>query len=165
MDRDPLADAAREPGRAPESARGLAPRAMAALVMAAVLALGIAAGIALDRGPLHGGRPRREDRVFVPGAPLREPPGPPRADRRHPASFDKFVRDLGLTPAQSAAVDSVMTQDFAAVRALRATLQPSVDSIVSRTRQRIDSILTPTQREKYRAMVADQQQRAAAARR
>jgi len=143
----------------------IAPRTMAAVVMVAVFAAGAAAGVAFDHGVLHrrpvfvgvgAGRPD-----FVPGAAMpRAGTGGGRAPGRTP-SFDRFVKDLALTPAQTAVVDSAMARDFAAVRAARETMQPRVDSIVAATRAVIDSVLTPPQREKYHAMLAAQEKRAA----
>jgi hypothetical protein len=144
----------------PPSGR-LAPRTVAALVMVAIFAAGAAAGVAFDHGVLHGGRPASGGRPeFVPGAAMPHPGSPPgaRAPGR-PPSFERFVRDLDLTPAQAAVVDSAMARDFAAIRAARETMQPRVDSIVAATRAVIDSVLTEPQRAKYRALLAAQARR------
>lgn len=140
------------------------PGVVAALVMAAVFAFGVLAGVAFDRHLVHGregGRDRREGPRFVPGLSM---PAAPRAsssgaDPMRRRGSDEFARALGLTPAQAAAVDSVMTQDFQSVNALREEMRPRIEAIIASTRQRIDSLLTPAQREKYHALLAEQQQR------
>ena len=144
--------------------RRLRPGIVATLAMAAIFAFGALAGVALDRHLLHGrrgDRDRREGPRFVPGMAM--PAGP----RAEPAARDsmrqranaEFARALDLTPAQATAVDSVMSQDFRSVNALREEMRPRIEAIIAGTRQRIDSLLTPAQREKYHALLAEQQQR------
>jgi Spy/CpxP family protein refolding chaperone len=150
-----------ETGTLPAATRRLAPGLVAAVVMFVILVAGFFAGVAVDRayrrhvmrfGPRGGPS-------FVPGAPMPpmgEGPGP-RGPR--PRVLDRFVRELDLTPVQASALDSIMAQDFAAVRALREGMQPKIDSAVARTRQRIDSVLTPAQRDRYHEMLAREQGR------
>jgi len=137
---------------------------VATLAMAAMFAFGILAGVALDRHLLHGrsgGRDRRDGPRFVPGMsmPSGQRPGPAERDSMRSRANAEFARTLGLTPAQAAAVDSVMTHDFNEVNGLREEMRPRIEAIIATTRQRIDSVLTPAQREKYHALLADQQQR------
>ena len=124
--------------------------------MFVVLVAGFFAGVAVDRGyrhhvmtfTLHRG-PR-----YVPGGPMPPlEPGPSDGPRPRPRIVDHFMRALDLTPIQASALDTIMAQDFAAVRSLREAMQPKVDSVVAMTRQRIDSVLTPAQRERYHAML------------
>lgn len=151
----PRGDGGRRPPR---------PGVVATLVMVAVFAFGVMAGVALDRHLVHSrleGRDRRDGPRYIPGMTMPAGPRPPMAGvdsmrRRGNAEFEKA---LGLTPAQAAAVDSVMTQDFQAVNALREEMRPRIEAIIGGTRQRIDSLLTPAQREKYHALLAEQQQR------
>jgi hypothetical protein len=140
------------------------PGLVATLVMAAVFAFGILAGVALDRHLVHGrmgGRDRREGPRFVPGMSMPAGPRTPPtgADTMRRRGSSEFARALGLTPAQAAAVDSVMTQDFQSVNALRDEMRPRIDAIIASTRQRIDSLLPPAQREKYHTLLAEQQER------
>ena len=144
--------------------RRLRPGMVATLAMAAMFAFGILAGVALDRHFMHGrpgGRDRREGLRFVPGMsmPSGPRPGPSGSDPMRQRANAEFARTLGLTPAQAAAVDSVMTHDFNAVNTLREEMRPRIEALVATTRQRIDSVLTPAQREKYHALLAEQQQR------
>jgi hypothetical protein len=144
--------------------RRLRPGVVATLVMAAMFAFGVLAGVALDRHLLHGrrgDRDRGDGPRFVPGmampvGPRTEPAGRDSMRRRANA---EFTRTLGLTPVQAAAVDSVMTHDFNDVNALREEMRPRIEAIIASTRQRIDSLLTPPQREKYHALLAEQQKR------
>ena len=135
----------------------LTPGVVAAVVMFVVLVAGFFAGVAVDRGYRHhvlrfGPHGRS---MFVPGGPM-PPMGPgPAGPRPRPRVVDHFMRALDLTPAQASALDTIMAQDFAAVRSLREAMQPKVDSVVAVTRQRIDSVLTPAQRERYHAMLEE----------
>lgn len=149
------------------SARHLAPGLIAALVMATMFGVGVAAGVALDRRVLQPRPALFVDREgpglppFVPGAPLLLPglvgaPGHGLAARPS-ALLDRFARDLDLTPAQTAAIDSVMRDEFAAVRALRDEMAPRIRAAIDNTRRKIDSLLTPAQRERYHAMLLEQQ--------
>lgn len=144
--------------------RRIRPGVIATLAMAAMFAFGILAGVALDRHLLHGrpgGRDRRDGPRFVPGMSMPSGPRPSPAgrDSMRLRANAEFARALGLTPAQAATVDSVMTHDFNEVNALREEMRPRIEAIIASTRQRIDSVLTPAQREKYHALLAEQQQR------
>jgi len=86
-------------------------------------------------------------------------PTPAARDSIRSRANAEFARALDLTPAQAAAVDSVMTHDFNEVNALREEMRPRIEAIIATTRQRIDSLLTPAQREKYHALLAEQQER------
>ena len=146
-----------------DGGRRLRPSVVATLVMVTVFLFGMLAGGALDRHLLHGrmGRDRRDGLRFVPGMSMPAGPRTPPAgaDSMRRRGSEEFARALGLTPAQSSAVDSVMTQDFRSVNALREEMRPRIEAIIASTRQRIDSLLTPAQREKYHALLAEQQQR------
>jgi hypothetical protein len=139
------------------------PGVVATLVMVAVFAFGVLAGAAFDRHLMHGraGRDRRDGPRFVPGMSMPAGPRAPSAtaDSMRRRGNEQFAGALGLTPAQSSAVDSVMAQDFRSVNALREEMRPRIETIIAGTRQRIDSLLTPAQREKYHALLAEQQQR------
>ena len=112
------------------------------VLVIAVLAGGIG-GVAADRlillpqmhrGPWHG-----------PGGPHG---GPPR-DREF---RDRFAREVGLTPDQKTRIDSIMDQQGRELRAVRGQVQPQLDSIITRTRRALDSVLTPEQRKKAEAI-------------
>ena len=141
---------------------------VAAVAMAAMFAVGIAFGIALDHRVLHRRPPRvgfsepRPARVpFMPPAmpgtgrppsPNGNGPGPERA-------VDVFARDLSLSPEQRAVADSILRHEFEAANAIREDTWPRMQAVMDETRQRLDSLLTPTQREHYRALLAEQEAR------
>jgi hypothetical protein len=52
-----------------------------------------------------------------------------------------------------------MAREFEAVAALREEMNPRLRALIETTRVRIDSLLTPPQREKYRALIAEQETR------
>jgi hypothetical protein len=64
----------------------------------------------------------------------------------------QLPRELGLSPAQQVQVDSILARQMAAYDSLRNEYQPRVRALMLGTRAAIDSILTPAQRERRRAM-------------
>lgn len=142
---------------------------VAAVAMAAVFSVGIAFGIALDHRVLH----RRPPRVgFGDGARPRGPvmmppviPGtgrPPEPNVRGPSperAVDAFARDLALSPEQRTVADSILHHEFQAANAIREDTWPRMQAVMDETRRRLDSLLTPAQRDRYRALLAEQEQR------
>jgi len=110
-----------------------------ALGILLVAAAGVASGVVLERQVLsrHGAR----------GGWRR---GELRADSPH-AMHERFSRDLGLTPAQAAKIDSIFASHRSAIDSARAASEPKVRAIIDQTRREIDSVLTPEQREKMHA--------------
>jgi Spy/CpxP family protein refolding chaperone len=113
------------------------------VILIAILAGGMA-GVAADRlillphmhrGAWHGD--------------FRGGPGGPPRDREF---RDRIARELGLAPEQKTRIDSIMDRRGRELRAVRGQVQPQLDSIVTRTRRAIDSVLTPEQRQKAEAM-------------
>jgi Spy/CpxP family protein refolding chaperone len=110
---------------------------VALLVLALVaLAAGLA-GVAVDRLVLL---PRHAERHH------------PRPRHRDLEFRDRMARALELSDSQRVRIDSLMERQLQEVRAIREQAQPRLDSVISRTRSQIDSILTPEQREKARAL-------------
>jgi hypothetical protein len=118
----------------PPTARPRGPRGplLAALVLLLVAFAGGLAGVAIDRlvllprtfrGPGFEHGPRREFR-------------------------DRFAREVGLSAEQQSRIDSIMARLGQELRTVRGTVQPQLDSIISRMRRQIDSVLTPEQRKK-----------------
>ena len=60
----------------------------------------------------------------------------------------EMMSQLGLSDDQRSRVDSVLSHELAQFRALREQVDPKMDTLMRRTRARIDSILTPSQRTK-----------------
>jgi len=109
---------------------------LAALVLLLTLFVGGMAGIALDRHVLL-------PRMFRPG--FQHHPGRPPRDREF---RNRFAKEVGLTAEQQTRIDSIMDRQGRELRALRSKVQPQLDSIISRTRHELDSVLTPDQRKK-----------------
>ena len=146
--------------------------ALAVVAMSAMFAVGVASGIAIDHRLLHR---RGEAGVFRdegPGRP-RERPGPPdgpmRMRGRPPTpngmgggperAFDAFARDLDLTPAQREAADSILSEEFETVTALREGAWSRMRVVMDDTRQKVDALLTPEQRERYHELLDRQDRR------
>ena len=134
------------------------PRLLAVLVLVAVASASVIGGVALDRLLLlpapFGGRPG----LGGPGG-FGGPPGfgggPPRGREPSPEMRRRFsermAKDLELTPAQQAGVDSVLTRQMDAIRRVTDAMRPTTDSITREAQAAIDSILSPQQREKIRS--------------
>lgn len=111
---------------------------LAVLVLLLVAVAGGLAGVAIDRRVLQ---PRKfEGHRFEHGPGLHGP-----RDREF---RNRFARELGLSPDQQTRIDSIMEHQGHELRAIRHQVQPQLDSIVSRTRRQLDSVLTPEQRKK-----------------
>jgi Spy/CpxP family protein refolding chaperone len=122
---------------APSSRRPPGPL-MAVLVLLLVAFAGGLVGIALDRLVLlpHMFRGPGFGHEHGPG-------GPERAEFRA-----RIAKQLGLSPEQQVRIDSIMDRRGYELRALRGQIQPTLDSIITRTRRQVDSVLTPEQRKK-----------------
>jgi Spy/CpxP family protein refolding chaperone len=115
-------------------------RVLATVVLLTFGLAGVAAGVALDRYVIL---PRRYG--------MRPPVDGPRGffgPRSRQVIEERLNRYLDLTPTQRAEFDSLMSREERELRTARVANQPKLDSIVAETRQEIDSILTPAQREK-----------------
>ncbi len=138
-----MTDATRTPGDDPEIAPLRRPgrrRVIALLVtgLAFVAAAGVASGIVLERRVLarhwehgHG--------------------GPRGYSGRHGPMHARFGRDLGLTPRQELAIDSIFARHRPAIDSARVASGPAIRAIIDQTRRQIDSVLTPEQRAKMHA--------------
>jgi Spy/CpxP family protein refolding chaperone len=114
-------------------------RLLAALVLLLVAVAGGLAGVALDRLvllPHMLGRPG-----------FGHDHGPGRGPR-DPKFRARIAKELGLTPEQQIRIDSIMERKGRELRGVRGQVQPTLDSIVTRTRRQVDSVLTPEQRKK-----------------
>jgi Spy/CpxP family protein refolding chaperone len=61
-------------------------------------------------------------------------------------------RELDLTPEQGKQVDAILAQTRTDVMAVRHQLTAELKTILERSRQRIEAILTPDQRQKFEAL-------------
>jgi hypothetical protein len=110
---------------------------VAATVIVLSLFTGVIVGVALDRRVLwshrwHGG----------PGMLSRGERGPIMIPGR-------LERELGLSPAQAAAVDSVMRHRMAQRDSLMAQTWPVMRQLLDSTRSDIEKVLTPEQKTKF----------------
>ena len=74
--------------------------------------------------------------------------------------LDQFTAELSLTPTQRAAVDSILDDRHQRMEALFATIRPQMAAIRDSARNQIALRLTPEQRVKYDAYLANQRQKA-----
>jgi Spy/CpxP family protein refolding chaperone len=114
---------------------------LAALIIVLAAVSGGLAGVAVDR------------LVLLPH--MFRGPGGPHDGRGPPRDHDfrqKFAREIGLTADQQVRVDSIMDREIKGIHAVRSEVQPRLDSIITRTRRELDSVLTPEQRKKAEEM-------------
>jgi Spy/CpxP family protein refolding chaperone len=100
---------------------------------------GVAVGVAIDRLVLY----RHYGAAWTMEAP---------SSGARQAIAQQLARELDLTSAQQVQVDSILARRMAAYDSLRREYQPRVRVLMLDTRAAIDSILTPPQRERLRAM-------------
>ena len=142
---------------------------IAAVAMGAMFAVGVAFGIALDHRVLHR-RPRvafsREmDRArgsfpmppVIPGT--GRPPVPNAGGAGPERALDAFARELDLSDTQRTVADSILRHEFEAATAIREETWPRMQAVMTDTRRKLDSLLTRRQRERYQALLAEQEQR------
>ena len=109
------------------------------LVLLLVGCAGIAIGVAIDRLILY--------QHFRAAWTMEAPSSGARA-----AVARQLARDLDLSPEQQVQVDSIIARQMTAYDSLRREYQPRVRALMVTTRAAIDSILTPPQRERLRAL-------------
>ena len=105
------------------------------LVLLLVGCAGIAVGVAIDRLVLY--------RYY--GADVI-------TDGTGSGTARRLARELDLSSAQQVKIDSIIARQMTAYDSLRNEYQPRVRALMLGTRAAIDSILTPPQRERLRAM-------------
>jgi Spy/CpxP family protein refolding chaperone len=131
-------------------------RLLAGIVIVLVFVAGVALGFFLRHemswhdGP-HG---------LAIGGPPPRPSGSVKA-----SMLERLDRELNLTPAQHARIDSVLTRREADLHALMTQTRPRFDSIARRTRAEIQAVLTPAQRDEFAKIVQDIDRRRQANRR
>ena len=105
------------------------------LVLVLVGCAGVAVGVAIDRLVLYR---------YYGADVITEGTGSGTARR--------LARELDLSSAQQVKIDSIIARQMTAYDSLRNVYQPRVRALMLGTRAAIDSILTPPQRERLRAM-------------
>jgi|GEM_PF-3751028 len=129
----------------------LRPRLLATAIIAVALILGGLAGATFDRAFF---RPSFTARSATP-ADLPEPT-PRNPNRPRTRYLDQLTRELDLTEAQRAQVDSLLRMQHERLRELRRETRARSAKIVEETRAEIFQILTPEQQETLRQRQASQ---------
>src|SRR5262245_33247649 len=117
------------------------PRVMAVVTLAIVFVFGAVAGAIWDRVALRRHHSRLIERVFSP---------PSESERRK--HLAKMAKDLDLTPAQTAAVDTIFAARTRQLDGARVRFEAELQTLMAGTRHQIDSLLTPDQRAKLEAI-------------
>jgi Spy/CpxP family protein refolding chaperone len=133
---------------------------MAVALLAVVALAGMGLGFAADRVALRG--QRREMRRFGAGGGGGPGFGGPDGrrgregggGRRADGMRDRLTHELDLTPEQARRVDSIMARQMADFRRIRSEMQPRFDSLLVQAQARLDSVLTPAQRERLKSLRA-----------
>jgi len=136
----------------PRPRRG-SPRLVAAIVLLAVFALGAAAGVLADRRLARDRGDRREGRGG------RLPSWVNRPESEHRKYWSRLHDQLGLTPDQRVAVDTLLARRARQLDAARHRMEPEMLLIMQTTRAQIDSILTPEQRQKLEEIRKERRER------
>jgi len=76
------------------------------------------------------------------------------------AMRDRFAKDLKLSAAQRASVDSILDARFRAESVMVVPIRSQLDSVRAEARQKISAILTSEQQRVYEQMQRDQKSRA-----
>jgi Spy/CpxP family protein refolding chaperone len=114
-------------------------RVVAGIVIVLVFLAGAAVGFFVHHAMLRRGFPG-----LAIGGP---PPGPPPEMKGW--MLDRLDRELDLTAAQHARIDTVLTRRETDLRTLMSEARPRFEVIAARTRTEIRAVLTPAQREKF----------------
>jgi len=141
------------PGPVPPRRTRWSGRGTAAVVLTLTALVGILLGVAVDRHvllPRHGvhgdhGWHRPPFGGFAGG---RHDPSAPAVHR----ASARLARALDLTDVQRAQVDSIMARRMTALRDVRRETEGRVRTMLEETRQDIDRVLTPAQRERFQKM-------------
>ena len=121
------------------------PGLRAGLVIGAVVIASAIAGAAIDRSLLMRGPAMRQDGGRR---------GPPQAleQSRRAAMLDRMTKELALTPAQRAGIDSIFQRTDSSLRAIRRESQPRIQQIFERSTVEVNARLDSTQRVKFAQM-------------
>ena len=127
-------------------------RARAAIVIAAIAIGSAIAGAGIDRwivarGPRHGrgGPPSTQS--------------PEASARRRAEMLERMTKDLSLTPAQRAGIDSIMQRTDSALRVVRGEMQPRLTAIFDSSRAQIAARLDSAQKVKFAQQRSERRRR------
>ena len=130
-------------------------RLRAGIIIGVIVVCSALAGAAVERSVIQRVMAqRRPPPPFGQGRFTRE------ADsRRRTDMLDRMTKDLTLTPAQRASIDSVMQHSDSLLRGIRLEIQPRLEQVLAASRAAIDAKLDADQRVKYEKMVAERRGR------
>jgi hypothetical protein len=133
------------------------PALIAGAAFAVTALAGVVMGVALDRAFF---RPPRRGPEGPAMRPLQG--GPPPAMRGDgsevmilaapPEVREHVAREIGLTPAQSATIDTIVRRQVGKVREISGRVRPLIDSTIMETRAQLSAVLTAEQREKIKSV-------------
>jgi Spy/CpxP family protein refolding chaperone len=123
----------------------IAPGLRAGLVIGAVVFASAIAGAAIDRS-LMMHRP-----AMRPDGGRRSPPQALEQGRRN-AMLERMTKELSLTPAQRAGLDSIFQRTYWSLRAIRRVTHPRLQQVFERSNAEVNARLDPAQREKFAKM-------------
>ena len=66
--------------------------------------------------------------------------------------LDRMTKDLALTPAQRAGLDSIFQRTDSSLRAIRRETQPRIQQVFERSKEEVNARLDSAQREKFAKM-------------
>ena len=121
------------------------PRLRAGLVIGAVAIASGIAGAAIDRSLVTRRLPAPR------GDFGRRAPGGGELPRRN-QMLDRMTKELSLTAAQRAGLDSIFQRTDSSLRAIRRETQPRIQQIFERSKEEMNARLDPAQRETFAKM-------------
>jgi Spy/CpxP family protein refolding chaperone len=123
----------------------ITPGLRAGLVIGAVVVASAIAGAAIDRSLMMHRPATRSDGGRR---------GPPQAleQGRRTAMLDRMTKELSLTPAQRAGLDSIFQRTDSSLRAIRRETQPRLQQVFERSNAEVNARLDSAQREKFAKM-------------
>lgn len=131
-------------------------RLISAFILAAIFLGGVGVGMALDRF-MH--RPPFARGEF--GGPGGGPPAPELRERMAEKISGRLERELDLTPAQRAQIQTMIPRHIAEFDSVRRAVEPQVGAVLLRSWEEIAALLTPEQRTRWQAMRAERGPRGA----
>ena len=133
-------------------------RLRAGIVIGLIVVCSALAGAAVERVFTQRMVRHRPGGPGGPGGPGR---GSPQQDSlRRTEMLDRMTKNLSLTPAQRAGIDSVMRRTDSTLRVIRTEMQPRLEQVFQSSRADIGARLTPEQRAKFETTMPVRRRRA-----
>jgi Spy/CpxP family protein refolding chaperone len=123
-------------------------RVWAAVALIVIGSLGAVIGLALDRTVLSPCGGKAEAAKAGQGEQQHRTPYWARTSEEHRQRWEEMSRDLGLSPAQNASIDTIFSEQSLELEAVRGEFEPRMREVLRTTRQRIDTVLTAEQKSK-----------------